>query len=543
MLDLCLECKACKSECPTNVDMARLKAEVLDQHYKKHGLPWRNWLFGNVGRWYRLGTASSPRLFNWLTQGRLARRLNEVAFGIDQPADTAGACAAGAFAKRNEEVYWDESVHDPTKFVWQALLFPDTFMNYCEPQLGEGVRYLLASAGLGVNSPVREEVGSDHLTCCGRPFISNGMLDQAMAVATQNVERLYEGDMPIVACEPSCILTIKDDYPALLKGDLREKAKAVSARCFTFEEFLEKRLAETTIEFRPGPKRILVQGHCHQRSLVGMAPTIKLLKRIPGAEVIDLDAGCCGMAGSFGYEKEHYEISRMVGEQRLFPAIREADADTVIVAPGFSCRLQIEHFTGRTALHPATLLQLLLTRPTPEPIAMPPTIRFSSLCLCALWLTPFVNADWPHMRGPAYDAVSAERDLADAWPSDGPPRLWTRELGQGYSGFIVADGKLFTQRQTLGGQFLVCLDPDSGETIWEYRYDWAWQPKGAYPGPYSSPTWHNGKVFYASTNSTVGCVDGKTGSSVWSINIKEKFKGRGFDFGYARRRRSSRTTR
>ena len=112
--------------------------------------------------------------------------------------------------------------------------------------------------------------------------------------------------------------------------------------------------------FRSGPKRILVQGHCHQRALVGMAPLMKLLKRIPGAEVIDLDAGCCGMAGSFGYEKEHYEISRLVGEQRLFPAIRQADADTVIVAPGFSCRLQIEHFTGRTAVHPAVLLQSLL---------------------------------------------------------------------------------------------------------------------------------------------------------------------------------------
>jgi Fe-S oxidoreductase len=168
---------------------------------------------------------------------------------------------------------------------------------------------------------------------------------------------------PIIACEPSCILTIKDDYPALLKGEMRAKSIAVAERCFTFEEFLEKRLSETSIAFRPGPKRILVQGHCHQRSLVGMNPTLQLLRRIPGAEVIDLDAGCCGMAGSFGYEKEHYEISRMVGEQRLFPALREADADAVIVAPGFSCRLQIAHFTGRTALHPATLLQSLLIIP------------------------------------------------------------------------------------------------------------------------------------------------------------------------------------
>jgi Fe-S oxidoreductase len=126
------------------------------------------------------------------------------------------------------------------------------------------------------------------------------------------------------------------------------------------EEFLEKRFAEMNVAIPPFPRRILVQGHCHQRALVGMGPTLRLLQRIPGAEVIDLDAGCCGMAGSFGYEKEHYEISRLVGEQRLFPAIRAAAPDDVIVAPGFSCRLQIEHFTGRHAVHPATLLQSLL---------------------------------------------------------------------------------------------------------------------------------------------------------------------------------------
>jgi hypothetical protein len=116
------------------------------------------------------------------------------------------------------------------------------------------------------------------------------------------------------------------------------------------------------------------------------------------------------------------------------------------------------------------------------------------------------NADWPHLRGPHYDGVSSETGLADVWSADGPPQLWSRELGQGYSGFVVADGKLYTQRQSLGGQFLLCLDPDDGHTIWEFRYDWAWQPKGAYPGPYASPTWYRGKVFYASTSGKVVCV-------------------------------------
>ncbi len=169
--------------------------------------------------------------------------------------------------------------------------------------------------------------------------------------------------MPIIACEPSCILTIKDDYPALLRGDRRRQAEVVAAVCLTFEELLDRLLTDGSSPFRVGPKRLLVQGHCHQRSLVGMAAALRLLRRIPGAEVVDLDAGCCGMAGSFGYEKEHYEVSRLVGEQRLFPALRKAEPADVVVASGFSCRMQIAHFTGRTALHPAALLDSLLDEP------------------------------------------------------------------------------------------------------------------------------------------------------------------------------------
>jgi Fe-S oxidoreductase len=192
------------------------------------------------------------------------------------------------------------------------------------------------------------------------------MLDEARACARRILAILHpwaaEG-RAIVGCEPSCILTIKDDYPALLRGEERRQAETLAAQCFTFEEFVDSRLSAALtqrVRFKAGPKRILVQGHCHQRSLVGMGPLLRLLRRIPGAEVIDLDAGCCGMAGSFGYEKEHYEVSRLVGEQRLLPAIRQAGPDDVIVAPGFSCRLQIQHFTGRTAVHPAQLLASLM---------------------------------------------------------------------------------------------------------------------------------------------------------------------------------------
>jgi FAD/FMN-containing dehydrogenase/Fe-S oxidoreductase len=357
-LDLCLECKACKSECPTNVDMARLKAEVLDQHHKKHGLPWRNWLFGNVATLSKWGCRTAP-VSNWWAQSWLGRWLNEKAFGIDRrrrPPRFASRYLGGLLLSNNAQL-------PPVTF------FEDTFTSFHEPDLAIAAIALMQRTNRvnmsGTSAPnpgVKRRLLSPP-RCCGRPLISNGMLDGAIANAGHNTEILHflarEGT-PIIACEPSCILTIKDDYPALLKGELREKAKAVAARCFTFEEFLESSLTLQALTFRPGPKRILVQPHCHQRSLVGTGALINLLKRIPGAEVIDLDAGCCGMAGSFGYEVEHYEISRLVGEQRLFPAIRAADADTVIVAPGFSCRLQIEHFTGKKALHPATLLQSLL---------------------------------------------------------------------------------------------------------------------------------------------------------------------------------------
>jgi Fe-S oxidoreductase len=189
------------------------------------------------------------------------------------------------------------------------------------------------------------------------------MLDQAVVIARHNVEQLYQWasqGKPIVTCEPSCILTIKDDYPALLRGADRAQAETVARACQTFEEHLNSLLGAKTdgsLRFKPVRRQILVQAHCHQRSLVGMGPLLQLLGNLPGAEVHDLDSGCCGLAGSFGYEVEHYELSRRVAEQRLLPAVRRAQPDAVIVAPGFSCRLQIGHFTGQQAVHPAVLLQ------------------------------------------------------------------------------------------------------------------------------------------------------------------------------------------
>jgi FAD/FMN-containing dehydrogenase/Fe-S oxidoreductase len=352
VLDLCLECKACKSECPTNVDMARLKAEFLHQYYRKHGLPWRNRVFGHVAKLARIGSALAP-LSNWMARRGVVPWINDRFLGIDRRR------LFPSFARRTLtqrcSTRWADSSQEPGGR--QVLLFPDTFTNYFQPEIGEATIEILRKAGCGVT------LGPPGLRCCGRPMISNGLLDQAVANARQNVTSLYQwADRagPIIACEPSCVLTIRDDYPALLKGNLRSRAETVARACLTVEEFLGSVLSDGSAErpsLRTGPRRILAQAHCHQRSLVGAGPMLGLLRMIPEAEVIDLDAGCCGMAGSFGYETEHYEVSRLVGERRLLPVVRRAGPDDVIVAPGFSCRLQIQHFTGREAVHPAVLLR------------------------------------------------------------------------------------------------------------------------------------------------------------------------------------------
>jgi FAD/FMN-containing dehydrogenase/Fe-S oxidoreductase len=352
VLDLCLECKACKGECPTNVDVARLKAEVWHQHFRANGVPWRNRLFGNVAHLARWGSRLAP-LSNWLLRGWPARWLHEKLLGIDRRR------RPPAFSRRTFVRQFAQTFPQETASTGRpVLLFPDTFTNYYEPDVG------LAAARLLVQSGCQVVVDAGGLVCCGRPLISNGLLDKAVRHARHNVERLYPWvaeDRPIVACEPSCVLTIKDDYPALLRGAERKRAEAVAASCRTLEELLEEQWAAraSSVRFRPAAGPILVQGHCHQRSLVGMGPTLRLLGRVPNATVTDLDAGCCGMAGSFGYEKEHYEVSRLVGETRLFPALRAAP-EAIVAAAGFSCRLQIEHFTGRIAVHPATLLAQLL---------------------------------------------------------------------------------------------------------------------------------------------------------------------------------------
>ncbi len=345
VLDLCLECKSCKSECPTGVDMARMKSEFLHQYNNKHGASLRSRVLASAERVAIWGSRFAP-VSNWISNNRLSRWVNDVTLQIDRRRELP------AFSRSTFMAWWKKQAaarHDGDgQRQTQVAVFPDTFTNYYEPQHGIATVLLMEKLGARVVVPPR--------VCCGRPLISKGFLDRAREQAAATVETLLplaQAEVPVVFCEPVCYSAVRDDHPMLLRGELREGAELVAAACMTFEEWANAAFAASSgksAEIAGGPKKILLHGHCHQKTLVGIDPALQLLSRLPGCQVVDADSGCCGMAGSFGYEREHYSISRAVGERKLFPAVRELGPDTTVVAPGFSCRHQIKHFTGINAV-------------------------------------------------------------------------------------------------------------------------------------------------------------------------------------------------
>ena len=349
VLDLCLECRACKTECPVGVDMARLKSEFLADYWRRHGTPVRARLLGHVHDLAQAGTPLAPLVRRWLGS-RWGRALGERLLGIDRRRSLPRPAA------RTLAAQWRARPGGPAARP-DAVLFNDTFTNYFDPEIGLAAADVLEAAGLTVG------LGPD--PCCGRPLISQGLLDEARERASEAARRLHPqaaAGRPIVVLEPSCLSALVDDVPALLRGDEQRRARDVASACVLFEEYLERRLGagRAPLPLRSGPDRILLHGHCHQQSLGLVAPARALLERIPAAEVVDLDAGCCGMAGSFGYAREHFEISRRVGERRLLPAARALGPGGVLAAAGTSCRHQVRDFTGVEALHPAALLRSLL---------------------------------------------------------------------------------------------------------------------------------------------------------------------------------------
>jgi Fe-S oxidoreductase len=341
VMDLCLECKGCKAECPSNVDMAKLKYEFLHHYYKANGLPLRNRLFGHIARVNAL-SAAAPRLVNWLSHLAPSRWLLEKLAGIDRRRPLPPLAT---------ETFTDWFARRPVPAApprGEVVLFHDTFVTYNTPEIGQAAVGLLEAAGYRVVLVDRK--------CCGRPLISKGLLDKAREHAAWNVARLapYAArGVAIVGLEPSCLLTLRDEAVDLLRTD---EARTVARQSLLLEEFLAReRSRGLELPFKSRGRKALLHGHCHQKALVGTVPTVAAL-RWAGFEVSEVDSGCCGMAGSFGFEREHYDISVSLGNRRLAPAVTAAAADTEVVAPGISCRQQIEHLAGRRAKHPAQVL-------------------------------------------------------------------------------------------------------------------------------------------------------------------------------------------
>ncbi len=351
ILDLCLECKACKSECPLGVDMAALKSEALAAYHDRHGVPLRSRMFGSIRALNRIGSATYP-LSNLAGRVRPARSVAERWLGVT------AARPLPRFQRENLSRWFRRRAAPATPAPAGELVYlADSFTTFTEPSVGRAAITLLQLAGWNVRL---EDAG-----CCGRASLSKGLIDQARRMASGMVQRL--GDeagrgVPIVAAEPSCLLTLRDEYSAVLPSDPRVAAVAAATRLP--EELLLVAVAEGRLalaEHSPvSGKRILFHGHCHQKALAGTGATLALLRSIPGVDVIDVDAGCCGMAGSFGFEKEHYQLSMRIGELRLFPAIRAEAAGTIIAATGVSCRQQIVHGTARRAWHPLEIVQQAL---------------------------------------------------------------------------------------------------------------------------------------------------------------------------------------
>ncbi len=344
VLDLCLECRACKSECPVGVDMARFKSEFLADYWSRHGTPLGARALGNIHRLSKWGSRFAP-MANWASASAPARWLNEKVLGLDRRR-IPPPWKSETFER------WLERHPRPNTGGRAVTLFNDTFLNHYQPEIGIAALEILERAGHAV-SVVRP-------ACCGRPLISQGLLSEARTLAAKTVEGLFpiasRGEK-ILFSEPSCLSAVKEDAPSLLRGEAQTKARAVAQASMLFEEFA----MQLELPLRAGPSRILVHGHCHQKSMGLLTPTLVLLARIPSVTVTDIDAGCCGMAGSFGYKREHYEVSRAIAGRRLLPAARGLQPGEVLVAPGTSCRHQVAELAGVTAVHPAVLIRGLLT--------------------------------------------------------------------------------------------------------------------------------------------------------------------------------------
>jgi Fe-S oxidoreductase len=375
VMALCLSCKACKSECPSNVDVTRLKAEWQQHYHDAHGVPLRsrivagysasmrwatlvpalyNWIVTapDVSRWIKdftgfarqrsLPTLPATTLRKWMAQGgaRAPRGLGSLV-----------GSALGPTSPSNQVVASDDPTKDRPRRVH---LFCDEFTDTTDATIGIKAVQLLERLGYEVVLPAQVESGRAHL--------SKGLVRDAQRLAIRNVELLKDvvtAEAPLIGIEPSAILGFRDEYPDLVPASLKDAARTLAKHALMIDEFIAREAEAGRIrpeQFRATERTIKLHGHCHQKALSSVAPTVKMLQLPAGHKVSVIPSGCCGMAGSFGYEAEHFAVSQQVGELVLFPAVRSAAPEVVIAAPGTSCRHQILDGTGRIALHPVEIL-------------------------------------------------------------------------------------------------------------------------------------------------------------------------------------------
>jgi len=357
VMDLCLSCKGCKSECPSNVDMAKLKAEFLQQYYDANGIPLRSKLIANFTRSAKLGSIA-PGIYNFFMKAKPISNLIKgfSGFAKERSMPTLHHTTLRSWYKKHR----NGATNTNKRSVY---LFCDEFTNYNDT--GIGIKSILLLEKLGY-----EVIIPDHIES-GRTWLSKGLLRNAKTIANKNIELLYpliKSDTPLVGIEPSAILTFRDEYVDLADDELFDKAKELALNSFLVDEFIAREIENGRIsksQFHTEKKFIKLHGHCQQKAISSVASSAKILSFPENYFVETIPSGCCGMAGSFVYEKEHYQISQQIGELVLFPAVRNKSNGTLIAAPGTSCRHQIKDGTGVKALHPVEILYDALSTPCP----------------------------------------------------------------------------------------------------------------------------------------------------------------------------------
>ena len=373
VMDLCLSCKGCKAECPSNVDVGKMKAEFLQHYYEANGVPLRTKIIAYFTKLTALA-ALTPRLYNWAVSNtitsKLIKRVTGFAPGRSMPrlhtqtlqkwyqrhhrttVQASGFSSAPPTTLTGDAYRETLAVQSPGK--GKVYFFCDEFTNYNDTEIGIKAILLLEKLGYEVEIPRHVE--------SGRTFLSKGLLKQARTIAEKNVgylKDLVSEATPIVGVEPSAILTLRDEYSDLTRGETQEQATRLGEHAYTIEEFIGREIDRGHIraeDFTQEKRLIKLHGHCHQKALSSLVPTKKMLSLPKNYTVHLIPSGCCGMAGSFGYEKEHFDLSMQVGELVLFPTVRKQPPEVLIAAPGTSCRHQIKDGTGRVAQHPVEIL-------------------------------------------------------------------------------------------------------------------------------------------------------------------------------------------